>query len=506
MKQVLFLILVFLFSFTSCKKDASNPVNTNTVPSPPTLATPKDTTYNVVVPVVLTWNESSNATGYTLQVSTSSSFSSFIFNKSDITTTTQQIPDTNYLKIYYWRVNASNSSGTSDWSKVWSFTTTGEAAFVPALYQPYNGAVGQKIAPNLIWNPVGNNSRYTLQISSNSSFTNLVFNADSLIENSINITSLSGSTKYYWHVKADNNFGSKGWSETWSFTTGVAPTPPVLLSPSDGATDISLSPTLTWSASNGATSYNLQVATDNSFSSSSLVLNQNVGNTTYKQLSGLSNSKTYFWKIAVVNSYGTSGWSTVWSFTATGPFPMVPVLSYPIDGTINYSAPLTLSWLATSGATSYTLQVSGNSSFTNFVYNQSGLTSSNQQVTGLTASTYYWRVSASDNYGTSGWSTVWSVTTAAPIAPDLSSPVNGATNISLSPILNWSASGGATSYTLQVSVNSSFTSFVYNQSGLTSLSQQVTGLTAPNKYYWRVSSTNGYGTSGWSYTWSFTVS
>ena len=105
-------------------------------------------------------------------------------------------------------------------------------------------------------------------------------------------------------------------------------------------------------------------------------------------------------------------------------------------------------------------------------------------------------------------STIWGedqFTTNAPTAPVLSSPVDGSTNQSLSPTLMWSASSGATSFTLQVSLNSSFTSFVHNESGLTSLNQQVTGLTAQTLYYWRVSATNDYGTSGWSNTSHFTT-
>jgi formylglycine-generating enzyme required for sulfatase activity len=120
-------------------------------------------------------------------------------------------------------------------------------------------------------------------------------------------------------------------------------------------------------------------------------------------------------------------------------------------------------------------------------------------------------VSATNNYGTSGWSTpIWSFTTAAsgtaPQAPILSLPSNNAPNQSTSPTLSWNASGDAISYTLQVSVNSLFTSFVFNQSGLTSLSKQVTSLGNLTTYYWRVSATNNYGTSDWSTpTWSFTT-
>jgi hypothetical protein len=65
-------------------------------------------------------------------------------------------------------------------------------------------------------------------------------------------------------------------------------------------------------------------------------------------------------------------------------------------------------------AISYTLQVSKNSSFTNLVFNQSGLQYDYQDLTGLTANTtYYWRVSAENNYGTSGWSVAWQFTTGA---------------------------------------------------------------------------------------------
>lgn len=504
MKKVIYFIIVSLIVFTSCKKDGSNPVNTDTIPPIPTLLTPKDTTSNIAVPVVLTWNASNGATSYTLQVSSSISFSSFVFNKSDITTTTQQIPDTNYLKIYYWRVNASNSFGTSDWSKVWSFTTTGMAATVPILYVPANGAVNQKVSPSIIWSIVGNSNRYALQVSSNSSFTNLVFDSDSLLENSINITSLSGLTKYYWHVKAYNTFGSMGWSETWSFTTGVAPVPPGLLSPVDGATNQLLSLSLSWNASSGATSYNLQVATDSTFSSSSLIANQNVGNTTAKQISGLSKSKTYYWKVATVNSYGTSGWSSVWSFS-TGSPPERPTQLAPTNGATEQLLSPTFSWNPSTGATNYTLQISTSSSFTSYTYNQSNLINTTQLLNGLSPLTnYYWRVSATNSYGTSVYSTVWSFTTtgAAPAAPILNLPVNGATNQSIIPILKWN-SNDATSYTLQVSTDNAFNNLIFNSSVGNVTSKQISSLNSLTTYYWRVNAINSYGTSVYSTVWSF---
>lgn len=90
-----------------------------------------------------------------------------------------------------------------------------------------------------------------------------------------------------------------------------------------------------------------------------------------------------------------------------------------------------------------------------------------------------------------------------PIAPVPSSPLNGSTGISTDPILTWSASAGADSYTLQVSGNQNFSSFILDQHGIRGTSFTVNGLSENTTYYWRVNATNAYGTSGWSNSWSF---
>jgi PBP1b-binding outer membrane lipoprotein LpoB len=78
-------------------------------------------------------------------------------------------------------------------------------------------------------------------------------------------------------------------------------------------------------------------------------------------------------------------------------------------------------------------------------------------------------------------------TTTTPTAPVLVTPTDASTGIAVIPTLKWNASSGATSYMLQISVNSSFSSFVFNQGGLTNLTQQISGLNPLSIYYWRVS-------------------
>jgi hypothetical protein len=90
-------------------------------------------------------------------------------------------------------------------------------------------------------------------------------------------------------------------------------------------------------------------------------------------------------------------------------------------------------------------------------------------------------------------------------APALLSPTNGATGIPPSPTFEWSAVAGATSYRLQISNDSSFSSIVIDQWNLTSTSQAISGLSISRTYYWRVNATDAGPSSAWSSVWRFTT-
>jgi outer membrane protein OmpA-like peptidoglycan-associated protein/outer membrane protein W len=103
------------------------------------------------------------------------------------------------------------------------------------------------------------------------------------------------------------------------------PLPPVLATPTNGATGVATNPTLTWNASSGATSYRLQASTDSTFASTTA--DQSGITTTSYSLSGLAAGTTYYWRVNATNSAGTSAYSTTWSLTtAAPPPPPVPVV------------------------------------------------------------------------------------------------------------------------------------------------------------------------------------
>ena len=85
-----------------------------------------------------------------------------------------------------------------------------------------------------------------------------------------------------------------------------------LISPVDGASDVSLSEDLTWNSDSNAISYDVQVATDSEFSN--LIASENVTTTSFT-VPGLDQVTTYFWRVKGSNTCGEGDFSNVFSFT-----------------------------------------------------------------------------------------------------------------------------------------------------------------------------------------------
>jgi len=133
-------------------------------------------------------------------------------------------------------------------------------------------------------------------------------------------------------------------------------------------------------------------------------------------LTGISIERTVFAPLPTV----TGNVLNLGSLVITVPAPNAPTLLSPPDSATDQSTSPTLTWNASSGATSYGSQVSTTSMFTSFVRKQSGLTSTGAAVGGLDTSTqHYWRVNATNSYGTSQWSDTWSFTTSGTIGDQL---------------------------------------------------------------------------------------
>jgi len=92
-------------------------------PNPTTLSTPLDGS-SVSTDPTLSWNPAPSTLWYSLQVSTSPYFITYVANKSNITDASYDLKGLESDKTYYWRMSVTDSAGTSGWSETWNFNTS----------------------------------------------------------------------------------------------------------------------------------------------------------------------------------------------------------------------------------------------------------------------------------------------------------------------------------------------------------------------------------------------
>src|SRR5690606_32783654 len=124
------------------------------------------------------------------------------------------------------------------------------------------------LLPLFEWETVEFADSYSLRIATDEEFNTVSQTIENIEEPEFQLTvELESEITYYWSVRATEGENSGDWSSPRSFVTFVAEPDQVMLdSPVNAATGIALQPTLDWNAADGATSYDLQVSTDNSFS------------------------------------------------------------------------------------------------------------------------------------------------------------------------------------------------------------------------------------------------
>ncbi len=83
-------------------------------------------------------------------------------------------------------------------------------------------------------------------------------------------------------------------------------------------------------------------------------------------------------------------------------------------------------------------------------------------------------------------------------APVLVFPMNGEKDKPVQIGFRWNAAPNADAYRLQIAKDSLFQTPVYDQSGITTVSQEVTGLIPNTQYHWRVMANNGGKSGPWS--------
>jgi hypothetical protein len=193
-----------------------------------------------------------------------------------------------------------------------------------------------------------------------------------------------------------------------------------------------------------------------------------------------------------------------------------PELVSPDDGDDDQPLDVTMDWLAVSGIgpITYELQYDTDEQFSDPVIIMTEFTSANGENL-LFDTTYYWRVRAMDNSGTSNWSDVFHFITFVQI--DLDDPDDEDTDIDPRMEIEWRVKYGGQAltgnnfYEYEIAYDTNFEN-VYRHGfepweDVTGNAQSkiINLLYFDTTYYWRVRTGHEVDTSIWSETWSFST-
>ncbi|WEN15572.1 hypothetical protein PY254_02535 [Rhodanobacter sp. AS-Z3] len=447
-------------------------------PAVPTVSVPTGTINGTFT---VSWTAPVSTTGYTVQ----ESFNGGAWNTiaSNTTATSISRPGTT-SGSYTYQVAAANGYGNRGWAASRAVTvditygvlpTTPAALSVPASSNNGNASVS--------WSAATLATRYVVQQSSNggTSWAGIYNGAGTS-------TAVSGLTdgSYLFQVQACNTYGCSGW-KAGSATLVVTTPPTTAPTVSAPASSSNGSYTVSWSGVSGSVSYTLQEQI-NGGGWSTVQTNA----LTSWSTSGRGNG-TYGYRVQACNVGGCGPWSATGTTTVLLP-PAAPTsISVPATS----SGSIAVSWAASATTTTYGLDQSVNGGAWAQVYANSATSTS---LTVSVSGSYSYRASACNASGCNGDAVSSAVVVTIPpgSAPSISVPASSGTG---SFSVSWGGVSGATSYTLQESVNGGGWSTV-QASGAISWGTNGRG---NGSYGYRVQACNVGGCGPWSATGTTTV-
>jgi hypothetical protein len=472
----------------------------------PAIVGPAADAVNQPVQITLAWNAPKGAARYRIVLSSDSLLRSPFLDDTLVTSPSRVVTGLSYTTNYFWRVTARSADNAcvSLPSAIRKFTTIIEKPPMPELISPADLAEGIPASASLLWRACDRATRYHVQLSADSLYTQSRLNDSTYTDTLRAPTGLLPHTAYWWRVRAGNLAGFSAFSASRKYITSIAT--PTAVAPPDSATGITSSVTMRWTASPGAANYVLEISTDSLFGSFFLRDSTVTGIT--RDITGLEPFTLYHWRVKAVDARGAGAYSDVAVFTTKLVAPMAPLQEAPRSGVGSLLTSQTFRWHPSRLANTYNLQIATDSPFDSTVYDQHGIRDTFMTVTSLHYSTtYFWRVRGTNSEGDGTFSSVWSFTSAVapPATPALLAP-GSASNGQLPNVkLIWRSSPHADRYHLQVATDAPFATPVYSDSTLKDTVMTVGPLHYTTTYYWRVRATNSDWTTTWSPVWSLTV-
>ncbi|MDI6792464.1 MAG: Ig-like domain-containing protein [bacterium] len=499
-------------------------------PAAVTLISPSNNSYTNDPTPFFDWNDPEPQLTYTIQAdNTDSTISSPELNKSGLTAS--QLESTHNWggtgdTTAWWRVIAVDNAGNTTASTVWKVFIDINAPSASTLKSPVSGSYSIDPSPTFEWyaatdtDDMSNtgNQTYTLQMAEIATgFTTPVEVITGITGTTYSLSLLDGS--YLWRIKAYDAAGNgSGWSAEWLLVIDtVAPSQPVLVSPTNGSTTNDTTPIFDWEdvTDENLSYYSIVADTDGiNLTTGWIIYDTLTGSPplSYFQYSGtgFGEGTTYYWQVKAFDRAGNVGPSAIWQTKFDTTAPTDPVLVSPSHGTVTNDNTPAFNWDDVNGGESVIscrLQIAENNAFAPVVLEANDLAASTYTLYAYQAlpdGVYYWRAMATDAAGNeSEGNNKFSLTidTTAPDSPTLTNPPPG-TNVVVgsNPTFTWQAVTGADSYDLQIDDDPDFSSPVRSISGISptipTTSYTPSPVLSEGTYYWRVRARDAAGNIG----------
>jgi Bacterial Ig-like domain/Fibronectin type III domain len=460
-------------------------VATPSDPGPATLEALSDTSMRLI------WQDNSNnEQGFRIEMSTSETWTSIVTATVDANVTSYEADGLATNEAYWFRVRAYNGVNNSGYATAESIYTMANAPIDP-LVLGVNGASYDCV---ISWESGGTQTAYAVYRGSPEAQGGaLVYTGTAAT--TIDADLVFGQPHFYYI------YASNGNNVLTTFISSADSS--VLPGMPEGLATTNITATTaygTWEISSYAGLYQISYGTYATATGEALVTTDEAAYT----FTGLTATTEYYWKVAAVNVNGTSEYSTIASFTTTA----MPLTTIP--GTPGGLAITSVStdfahgiWPAVFGADYYTISFGTDEAATNmgaFTTDEASY-----YMTGLTATTeYYWKVSASDVYGTSEYSVTASFETlltpeSIPADPG---PATAEALSDTSMSFTWQVnSPDADGFIIEVSSTEPW-STIYSTVDANASDDMFTtyGLSTNEAYWFRVKAYNLAGSSGYATT------
>lgn len=135
------------------------------------------------------------------------------------------IPKDNCFSTFTWNITNSKFTYKTPAIPIPTNWYNGDALWVntfnPNLVYPPNDTVFVPTTTQLDWKSVLCAVSYQLQISLDSTFSNIILDVNNINNHFYNVDNLINNQKYYWRINQSDSEGKQHWSETWSFKTDL---------------------------------------------------------------------------------------------------------------------------------------------------------------------------------------------------------------------------------------------------------------------------------------------